>query len=73
MAWSEVSEVVSMCLVKWFAKSQQKEWERELDTVTDLFENGGHSNLVNYRWHAKGIHDLVCICETADTKGSVGV
>ena len=56
VAWTEVSENVSMCLLKWFSKSRELEWQKELDIVKALSVNGGHINLVNYRWHSKGMN-----------------
>ena len=55
VAWCEQENLLSMVLLKYFAKEYRKEWLAEVDTVRSMCCDGEPlSNLLHYRWHSKG-------------------
>ena len=55
VACCEQENLLSMVLLKYFAKEYKKEWLAEVDTVQSMCGDGEPlSNLLHYRWHSKG-------------------
>ena len=55
MALSGNKENKSMRLIKYFSKAQEDAWRRETELVKELSDGDGHSNILKYCWHARGI------------------
>lgn len=55
VAWSEEGDILSMVLLKYFAKEHKQDWIREVDVAKRLCsEREEFPVLLNYRWHSKG-------------------
>lgn len=54
VAWSEEGDILSMVLLKYFAKEHEQDWIREVDVAKRLCsEREEFPVLLNYRWHSK--------------------
>jgi len=48
------NERLEMCLLKYFSRSKEKEWGKEIEVLREISKNGEHDNLLTYRWHSEG-------------------
>lgn len=52
-SWVE-NERLEMCLLKYFSRSKEREWNKEIEVLREISKNGEHDNLLTYRWHSEG-------------------
>ena len=52
-SWVE-NERLERCLVKYFSRSEEKAWSKEIEVLREISKNGEHDNLLTYRWHSEG-------------------
>jgi hypothetical protein len=55
VALSGNKENKSMRLIKYFSKAQEDAWRRETELVKELSNGDGHSNILKYCWHSRGM------------------
>ncbi|XP_078369213.1 uncharacterized protein LOC144653157 isoform X3 [Oculina patagonica] len=51
-SWVE-NERLEMCLLKYFTRSKEKDWAKEIELLKEISKRGEHDNLMTYRWHSE--------------------